>query len=799
MSSDFGLQFGEYTVFQHETQVFPRLKTNGAVNSQGYFDLDNLFINNLPDDYHLQFSLKFPSGMPSSIQLASPMSHQESWGMSYYVYAYVTQAATVEELLGKQPTDHMFWTKLVSGKKSSKVFLSFSKLLVSDPAKLTSLPASVEAYKTGFLSDEPSLKASAKLDKPAYQYGDVIGVNVKIDNPSRTKISGLRVNIKQLVTIKIGGDPKNVIKTCIGRYSFSNNREEMLSFENSFHHTISSLKDVATFSDTLKIRPHIDPMRYLYQLALESKLPRSEQGSPVLAPSCSFEGGSWPLGGGLDRLKVFSVEYYLNVHVVIPWSKNLILKIPFKLVNTAGQSPFPTMQETLNAPIFANLAEVTLDSSRASVMDDLKDLRPVPSNLMTLEANTAAISPVSSTPSTVSPKFEDKVVISLRKPSKPVEAPRTVAPTSTLKADLTLAKKSLIDLRRKLADEQHMVLQTLLDANSLILRFDPRRVVLIKEFLGTTEEILTTWLPQMSQKASALGLVKSLQDLSLFDPIAGETTQQQQQANGTDEENVVARCLVQSIVGRLGLFHSQLVQFQSPRSVQEAKLEALNNVIDDLELMLTRFSNGLEGKFDDAGRRISVESIRELIVRIQKKLLDLVSVIPFYDAFDQELLRVKSKITAYGLVEEHRPAVVVDTWTDDFDGHMEQLAGQFEAISTLMTSSDLSGTKLMTTFTAYVDALIGFIQAVPTSSDLAGVAIFWQWQYLHAIIDAYYCGGAEHSLLLPDRQTVNWCHRVKVLIPPQWDLLSAESNRLHLVGTRVIAAMQQLVDQKNTL
>lgn len=803
LSSDFGLQFGEYTVFQHETQIFPRIKMDGAVNSQGYFDLDNLFINGQAEDYHLQFSLKLPSGMPQSIQLASPSNQQETWGLSYYVYAYVTSGSAVEEMLGKQPTNHMYWNKLTIGKKSSKVFLSFAKQLVNDPAKLTQAPPSGEAVKTSFLSGgEPGMQVTATLDKPAYEYGEIISVGVKIFNPKKTRINGIKINIKQLVTMKVGGDPRNVIKTCIGRYSFSNNREDMTgNLDSGYHHSLSSLKDVEIFCDTLKIRPHIDPMRYLYQLALETKLPRSEQGSAVLASSTEFDGGAWPLGGGLDRVRTLSIEYYLNVHIDIPWSKDLIIKLPFKMVNLAGQlSIMPSIPETLNAPIFASMQPIKSGRSSRSgtILEELKDLRPVPGNLISLQDNTSQAS--------TSPTFDDRPVNEPQRSGKRPTPPRAELITSgkSLQEDITMAKASLLQLRSKLSDEQQLVLNNVLDAQSLLLRFDHRRQVLVKEFLAVLEEVTISWLPEMSQKAAALGLVKSFSDLALFDPVASASSGSSSTAKTPvdAENNTVASGLVQNIVGRLGMFHSQLVQFQAPRSVQESKLEALNSVVDDVELMLARVLGGLQGKFDDAGNRITTEMARELISRIQRKTTGLITVIPLYDSFDEELLRLRSKITSYGMLDETEQVGSLDNvltaWGEDFEPFSQRLAKAFESISSLMANPSLSGSVLLTLFKDYVEALIGLIQNVPSLSDRAGVAIFWQWHYLHALIDTYYCGGAEHSLIPPDRRNINWSHRIKSQIPPQWDLVNAQQHgtRLQLVGNRVIASMQQLVDTK---
>ena len=804
LSSDFGLQFGEYTVFQHETQLYPRLKSNGAVNSQGYFDLDNMFINGLPDDYHLQFSLKLPSGVPPSIQLASPASNPETWGLAYYVYTYVTPASAVEEMLGKQPANHMYWSKLPIGKKTSKVFLSFSKLNINDPLKLTNFPTKVEAVKTSFLSDEPSLHTSATLDKPAYQYGDTIGIHVKINNPKRIKISGIRVNVKQLVAIKVGGDPKNVIKTCIGRFSFSHDRDELLALDHGFHQTVGSLRDVEMFSETLKVKPYLDPMRYLYQLALESRIPKSEQSSPILAPTMTFDGCSWPLGGGLDRLKILSVDYYINVHLVIPWSNNLIVKLPFKLVNTAGQIvdyQLNHMSESLNAPIFAasNSALPRIpepyqghENENDNIMEDLKDLRPAPPTRNLLHLIGDDLSSVS-----VSPTFDDKISAALMKQVK--QKPTRQYPTvCSLKDDVLQAKNSLLQLREQLSDEQRLVLNNGLDANSLIIRFDPRRLVLVKEFLLVLEEVVMVWLPQISQKAGALSSVKSFENLTLFDPLESNTRKAAESIEN-DDENITARCLVQNVVGRLGMFHSQLVHFLAPKSVQEAKLESLNNLVDDVELMLSKLNNGLHGKLDDAGRRMSPELIRELILRIQRKSLDLVTAIPFYDRFEEELFRLKSKLACFGYLEEGELATnLVQEWSPEFDTIAVQLAVKFEALGALMASSSVSGTALSVLFADYIDSVIKIIMAIPSLLDRAGISVFWHWQYLFTIIDVYYCDGCENTMILPEfRQNINWSHRIKSLIPTQWDLLSADFNRLQLVGNRVIVAMQQLVDAKN--
>lgn len=801
LSSDFGLQFGEYTIFQHETQIFPRLKSNGAFNSQGYFDLDNMFTGGVSDDYHLQFSVRLPSGMPSSVRLASPSNQQESLGLSYYIYAYVTSASAVEEMLGKQQPDFLHWTRLTSGKKVSKVFLSFSKLFANDPAKQTHNPTKVEASKASFLSlSESNMHVTAVLDKPCYQYSDLISINMRIDNPNRTKINSIKVNVKQLVTIKVGNDPKNVIKTCLGRYVFSSNKE-MLSQSSMNHFNIhSSLDYVAVFSDTLKIKPSIDPLNYLYQLALEPRGPKSEQGPSVLAPSTSFEGNAWPLGGGLDRIRVMKVEYYMNIHVDIPWSKDVVLKVPFKMVNYNNTdshfATLPNLTETLNAPIFNPIVPLQRSNSRneSAVLDDLRELRPVPSELMNFQQ-------VKSNQSG-SPIFEDRKVETDSKmnPSIVDNPMIVISPESALKEDVIQAKSIFNQLRVKLSEEQHLVLQNVLDSHSLLLRFDHRRQVLVKEFLNALEEINTIWIPHMSQKISILNLVKSFENLAMFDPISDGTSSLTHHKKPSD--SIVATSLVKSIVGRLGMFHSQLATFHSPHSVQESKLEDLNNLVDDLELMLARSLNGLSSRFDDAGNRITAESIQHLLTRMQAKSIGLLSVIPLYDKFDEELFRLKSKIACFGMLEDStdHSGSQISTWGTGFDAMMENLAVQFESITSFMANPSITGSSLVTLFSAYVTTLIDLLNMVPTLSDTAGVAFFWQWQFLHAVVDAYYCDGQENSFILPDRKALMWSLAIRAHIPPQWDVIntidSQKHDKLQLIGNRVIISMQQLVDAK---
>lgn len=808
LASDFGLQFGEYTVFQQETQIFPRLNTSSAFSSQGYFDFDNTFINGLPDDYHLQFVLKLPAGMPPSIQLATPSANQpEVWGLSYYLFAYVTSGSAVESMLSDQMEGHLFWDKLRSGKRQSKTFLSFSKILIHDRERLTDSPSYGEATKTSFLSSEPCLWASAQLDQPAYRYGDAMNVRVNITNPKRIKISGIRINVKQLLSIKIGGDPKSVIKSCIARYSFSNNRDEIYQNEDGYHNRLSSLKDVETFCDNLKIRPHIDPLRFIYQLALTTTLPRSEQSPPILAANINFNGEQWALGGGLERIRLLSVEYYMNVHVVIPWGTNLIIKLPFRMVNLddGGRPSIPRPIDSLDSPIFT-IPPPPQNTNRATrpkqnVFEQIKDLRPVPNNLIVLgeEQKSPSLSPI----------FEDRVESnnstpktqsnhSQRSPKGNVEIPYGISSASSLKDDVLQARSLLSQLRTKLSSEQRIMLKNPLDSKSMSLHFDQRREVLVKEFLAIMEEVLVIWIPRLSKEVTTLRLIKSTGDLALFDPIdegiSGLSIEDSAQ------EHITARCLVQNFCGRLGMFHSQLAQFQSPKTLQEENMEFLNTVIDDLDLVLARLSLGLSGKVDDAGHQVSVDSIRDLLTRIQKKSLALIDVIPFYFKFDEELRRLQNNISEYSWIDgTNSNKRLVSNWGLDFDDVIGKMASQFEGLSSYVVSTIASGATLLEKFREYIDTLIVLHAQVPTLSDRMGVIVFWQWHYLHTVVDTYYNGGTESPLLLADRNKLAWNVRILSLIPAQWDAINGKgdpSNRLILVGNRVIAAMQQLVDTK---
>lgn len=324
---DHGLQFSEHFVYQKETPLYPP----AAAISCPEIELVQGVLGDavLPDEFHRGFRIKLPAVLPPSCIFLSPdtsmgpgITGDSPWGLTYYLYAYLTV----------QPHH----------RKSSKVFLSFTRALPSDTTRLvreTTPPAvTVSKNSTRLLSGTSKpLTLNAALDRSFFYTNDQMAVHVRIDNPKAINFTGIRITVKQIITMRALNQGRQVIKVPLVAYEY-----RAIDSNGKFQRSQSAYGDVCApndfpfIIDTLRVQ--LKPGTSLQHVAVESLLPRNSIKSLVMCPTFTqtYEMQDNPL-------KYFAVEYYMNVHVVLPWGTNLIAKLPFTVASHGvNESDLPT-------------------------------------------------------------------------------------------------------------------------------------------------------------------------------------------------------------------------------------------------------------------------------------------------------------------------------------------------------------------------------------------------------------------------------------------------------------------------
>lgn len=314
---DHGLQFSEHFVYQKETPLYPP----AAAVSCPEIELVQGVLGDavLPDEFHRGFKIKLPAVLPPSCIFLSPdtsmgpgITGDSPWGLTYYLYAY----------LATQPHH----------RKSSKVFLSFTRALPSDPSKLvreTTPPAvTVSKNSTRLLSAASKpLTLNAALDRAFFYTNDQMAVHVRIDNPRSISFTGIRITLKQIITMRALNQSRQVIKVPLAAYEFrSIDANGKFQRSQPPYGSVCAPKDFPFIIDTLRVQ--LKPGASLQHVAVESLLPRNTIKSLIMCPTFTqtYEMQDNPL-------KYFAIEYYMNVHVVLPWGTNLIAKLPFTVAS----------------------------------------------------------------------------------------------------------------------------------------------------------------------------------------------------------------------------------------------------------------------------------------------------------------------------------------------------------------------------------------------------------------------------------------------------------------------------------
>lgn len=282
---DGGLQFVESTIYQEECILF-----DAAANERFQVTED------MGDGYY-RVRMRMPNGLPDSLTLTPLTSGRMAlgYGLTWYVAASLVSPGTVS------------LDTSLHGKRQSKVVIAFSKTSL--------LQSNLNSIAAAQSNNNAQLQVKASLNKSGYVLGEDTCMRLCLEyiNPQQLKIKGVRINCKQLITLQVGN-------------------EGPLRIKNTWLQHDSAVASHLIELPLTGLQSHVAVAGGCYQLALLPRFPRSSM-LWELMPSLSYSSVSND-GASLRRsLRSLQVQYYLNIHILLSWSRrNLLLKVPFEII-----------------------------------------------------------------------------------------------------------------------------------------------------------------------------------------------------------------------------------------------------------------------------------------------------------------------------------------------------------------------------------------------------------------------------------------------------------------------------------
>lgn len=814
---DFGLQYTEHVLYQLEAQMYPRPEDGSQLhptNVGGVFDFDTRFVTALPDSWHIPFLVRLPRGLPPSIYLRNAGIGGSHWGLSYYVFAYITNARAVSSTIERHGIEGA-WPRMRLGRRHSKVFLSFSKTNVALVERICrSLPPSTGMNKRKtLLSSGSPLLLEASLDKTAYYAGEPIQVTLRIRNAGKQRVTGVRITLKQLLTVKYTNEPRQVIKSTIGEYEGHD----------------MQLRDASSYETTIAIDTKFNNQRSAYQIALESILPALPENPKVLSASCTFNGPAFNgIPWGIDKLRVFNLEYYVNVHAVIPWSSNLIVKLPLILVSTGGETksfnvlPIGTAMPPLY-PLMSSAAGASSIVEKPGALRTSVSHQPAPPHSVPLCGNLISFDleyDDGDGDHGMDDELDDAGThddCGAARPSfdHPVDQ---LFPTSgegptrggvRWREDITAAKSILESAQTAIQGQHRRILEDKLDRRSLALAHATRRHAMNRALLEQLNGLLTQDLPSLKSSLSIA------------------TKQGGEQAKFSAAQATAFR------LASLGSAHADLVPLSVARNQVEEHLEAYARVLDDFELFLVRAGSG-----DEAGVPLD---------RIGLRCRRLIADLPGYPQIERLLKRLARTIARHSWATIKSHAQHMNDDDSDDDDHVDSdhinpptyiilshqtpeerlttMALQFQALYDGQVDGDRASDGSHE-YDAFPKQLVEYGRNLTMllesgSSEMKdqhavpgflAVAAYFHWRFFLAICEHFYLGGHEtfggtpnatfqgRLLLFSDLcDCLRWSPKVEALVPARF-LLPHPQHQPHAgfseledVANQIVAAMQNLL------
>jgi len=330
---DYGLQFSEHFAYQHEvTLCASNASHEGSPVIEVVAEGGCLGDAVLPDAAHRGFRMRLPRNLPPSVIFMStsnpqsgllsglgPLVEAAPWGLTWYVYAYVSQPTSAD------------WGVSGGRRKTSKVFLSFTRSLQAEPQWMldTCAPVAASARVSKTLLSTKTVVLDAALERSFFHMDDAIAIHVRLSNPKAAGVTSVRVTMKQLISFKHGADARQSIKVPLGVWEFSRvDRNGKFVCDTDGGCDQLPLKAFPFLVDTVRVM--LRPNGALANAAIESRLPRAALTTLLLSPS--FVHTCDESGVSSAAMRDFSISYYLNVHVVVAWGTDLIAKLPFHVI-----------------------------------------------------------------------------------------------------------------------------------------------------------------------------------------------------------------------------------------------------------------------------------------------------------------------------------------------------------------------------------------------------------------------------------------------------------------------------------
>lgn len=785
---DFGLQYTEHALYQLETCLYPNptpinVEPHDRKN-EAVFDLTSRFVTSLPDEWHLPLLIKLPPGLPSSVMMRGTggLGSSVSWGLTWYVFAYIASEQSVHNTLVRHGVDGV-WPRLRLGRRHSKVFLSFGKTVWLAPSTLLSLnqtlpvPAGSGKRRTLLGASNPLL-LEAYLEKTIFRVGEPIPVTIKLRNSGRHRVSGIRITVKQLISVKCGSDPKHAIKTTLKEY-------DVVDFCSSSHATFDTVFTVNTDYDAL--RPSG------YQLGMECQLPRRDEIPPTLSASSIFMGPQWSRGEacafGIDRLRLFSIEYYINVHAVIPWASNVIVRLPFRL---ASSDPASSASNALGNKMAAPML---------SALDRPSSLRPH-NNGELVKGNLISFDFEQEPGSGQGDDFdleEDR-----ERPAEPFASATTTNPSDAKLSyregggeaaativwieDLKLARAALETGLGEIRKAHYSLMESPLDSRSLALQCSSQRVTMNQRLIEQINALVTQDLPRLK--------------------LALET------AHGGKGRAGTHACAAQMVAARLlalGLAHVPLVHLcggggASRQRLREERLEAFSRIVDDFELFLARAQRSSPDAGDIIDRLseqafLLVQDLASGYARLEgalKGLLGTLLSLKFATITSRKFC-VDDEAEDYlsAMAEDGASMLVLE---DEGDELIAAMASQFQAINAFLLDNPRDRSPNFADFPqefVHYTARLQVLLASDLPRERTSVAAYFHWRFLLAVAEHFFTGcvgGSWGRLLLSElRGSLRWSpSEVEQRIPARFLLPLNPDEELRETAAQIVAVMQRL-------
>lgn len=801
---DFGLQYTEHALYQVETQLYPLPPASGDEGpAGGVFDMSTRFVTSLPDEWHFPLLLRLPAQLPPSVSIRAAGSTipLTTWGLTWYVFAYVANAQAVRNTLQRHGVNGA-WPRLRIGRRHSKVFLSFGKTCLNSVERICrSLPPPTGTSKRrSFLSGSAGspLLLEASLDRAAYRSTDQIQVSIRLRNNGRRRVNSIRITMKQLLTVKYANDPRQTIKTTVGEFEVSEVYRGETSFDTTFPIDLGRLS--------------------LYgkgQIALAAHLPRRDDLPSILASSTAFAGMEWRGGSfGLERLRLFSIEYYLNVHAVIPWASDVIVKLPFHMVsgvpseassgNSLAAAAAAAPLATPSAPPSSSLSAADGGGAPRSSVDFFDRFKPlaapqiVRGNLITLDEPAG------------DEEYEGGDEGDMEENQLPWSvgemAPRARTGTSlgdpiaemgggtsgdgglSWLEDLKIARDTIDGLRGKISAAHRQALDNPLDSRTLMLECASRRKRIIREFLEHVNSLVTKDVPRVRMLIAKVG--------------------------GSHENQIKPQSPLNSFVaqatatrlGALGVAHAALVPLSHNKEGREGRLELFSRVVDDFDLFLARAERGAVqdalGILDRMSFVASSGLIRDIpgwpIVAEAFKLLRQTIIRGGYagrgSAVQEEEAEVMMQRAA--LEEPILPEFDAENEKDDL---ISAMADQFQQVLLAQigigrdegTSGDFALPRELLIYCTRLEALL--LSDLPR--ECLGPVAFFHWRFLLALAEYYFIGTVGDPTgptLMLDSFSLKWSPPVESTVPARFLLKRQDPNELEETAQQIVTFMQQL-------